>query len=81
MEKAKSDNLKKLRPNLVNPACAQELCDLDASEKKRREEFREGIRKSREQILDGQFKASSAFLTAILNNFEFLLQYYDAIVL
>jgi hypothetical protein len=81
MDKIKTDSMRKLRPNLANPACNPELNELDSSEKKRLNEFRANMNKTKELILDGQFKTSSSFLTAVLNNFEFLLLYNDSMIL
>lgn len=81
MERLKAAHTTKLRPNLSNPACAAELQELDGAEAARLGSYLGALSSFRGRLLEAEFSCSTAFLCAVLNNFEFLLLYFDALVL
>ncbi|EGR27437.1 hypothetical protein IMG5_196200 [Ichthyophthirius multifiliis] len=76
-ENQKENHIKKLRPNLQNPQCKQELIQLVNEEKDRMKKYIEILNFYKNNLLDLRFKVSSDFFRALLNNFEFLLVYFD----
>lgn len=77
----KSIHMKKLRPNLSNPQCRPELRSLVDTEKTRIETYFGISKSSRANLLDIQFARSNGFFKSLLNHFEFLLTYYDSMIL
>jgi hypothetical protein len=53
--KQREGNMKKLRPNLINPKCQQELKELDEVEKLRSEENKKLMESISKDFKDGMF--------------------------
>ncbi|CAD8079072.1 unnamed protein product [Paramecium primaurelia] len=85
-EQNKQENLKKLhqkllRPNLGNPQLKEELDDLKQKESKRLSDFLELLSKYQVTLFDENFNQGDKYLKAANQNFEFLLLFYDSLLL
>ncbi|CAK83011.1 unnamed protein product (macronuclear) [Paramecium tetraurelia] len=85
-EQSKQENLKKthqkqLRPNLGNPQIKEELDDLKSRETKRISDFLELLSKYQVTLFDENFNQGDKYLKAASQNFEFLLLFYDSLLL
>ena len=80
-ETLKTLHMKKLSPNLSNPASRKELLELEAQEKERLPGYRQFMKEVKDGLFDVLFNNASGFLNSVLNNFEFLILYYDSLYL
>lgn len=80
-EKTKTDLTFKLRPNLSNPSCKEELDSVCESEQARNQKIMSNFSEYKEKLLENCFGKASDFFKAVINNFEFLLVYFDNFLL
>lgn len=70
----RADHLKKFRPNLANPANAQELDDLNKEAKERTEKFSEIVDDTQVKLVDIELDQSQEFFIVFLNNLRSMLK-------
>eukprot|EP00828_Plagiopyla_frontata_P008784 TRINITY_DN1444_c0_g1_i4.p1 TRINITY_DN1444_c0_g1~~TRINITY_DN1444_c0_g1_i4.p1 ORF type:complete len:1308 (+),score=255.89 TRINITY_DN1444_c0_g1_i4:1080-5003(+) len=70
-----------LHPDLANPARAEILNKIRSEENERLETMKKEITTYRETVLDTEFDEGNNFFKIMLNNFEFLMVYYDNLIL
>jgi hypothetical protein len=70
-----------LRPNLSNPKCQDELKTLNDKELARQAQFIQEITTLKEQFRTAHFANGQQFMNCMINNYEFLLQYCDSLLL
>jgi len=81
MEELKAKHTFMLRPNLANPACEAEFKELNAKETARLKEYIQEMEKTRVTMNDFTERICLNFFKCMLNNFEFLVIYYDKLYL
>ena len=80
-ENQKSNLTFQLRPNLSNPSCKEELDGVCAKEKARTEKIMAAIEEYKEKLLSNSFVKAQDFFKALVNNYEFLLEFFDNVLL
>lgn len=76
----RSFHLKKFRPNLANPANADELEELNKEAKARTDKFIEKVDDVQMKLLDYELDKSKEFHIVWLNNLRCLLRLYNSLV-
>lgn len=80
-ENQKSNLTFQLRPNLSNPSCKEELDGVCAKETARTEKIMAAIEEYKEKLLSNSFSKAQDFFKALVNNYEFLLVFFDNVLL
>jgi len=80
-ERLKECHTKELRPNLANPACKEEFDKLNEKEAVRLEKFLKEVESCKQDLSEFTETTSNKFFKALINNFEFLILYYDRLYL
>ena len=73
----KTQHQKKLRPNLSNPSCREELEELNQNEQERISRTQALIESAKSQFLDSVRQHCSEFSKKLLNNTQAVLSIYD----
>lgn len=76
----REDHLVRFRPNLSNPANAEELKSLNIEAKDRTDKFLEKVDDTQMELLDYETQKSNEFHVAYLNNLRCLLSLYNRIL-
>lgn len=76
----RSQHLKRFRPNLANPANAEELHELNKEAKDRTQKFMDMVDDTQVKLVDLEIEKSNEFYVAYLNNLRALLKLYNCIV-
>lgn len=76
----KTENLRKLRPNLANPANKTETEGLNSAEVSRSELYKELIDDVQLELLDAEQHAGLTYYTAMLNNMRALISLFDKVL-
>lgn len=80
-ENAKSLLTFQLRPNLSNPSCKEELDGICLNEKTRNEKIMVALDEYNEKLLANCFDKAQDFFKSLVNNYEFLLVFFDNVLL
>jgi len=80
-ENKKSELTFQLRPNLSNPSCKEELDGVCVKETQRTEKIMTAIEEYKEKLLTNSFVNAQDFFKALVNNYEFLLLFFDNVLL
>ena len=70
-----------LRPNLSNPSCKEELDGVSSKEKLRNAKIMLAIDEYQEKLFTNSFEKAQDFFKSSVNNYEFLLLFFDNMLL
>ena len=73
----RQEHLKRFRPNLANPANAEELDSLNQEAKERTDEFLEKVDDVQMKLIDYEMDKSNEYYVVYLNNLRCLLKLYE----
>lgn len=79
-KEVKEEHLRKLRPNLSNPANKEETKQLNEKEQTRTEDYKELIDDKQIELLDCEQNTGLQFYTAFLNNTRALVFLFDKVI-
>ena len=77
--KQKENHLKLLRPGLGNPACKEELDNLESTENNRSEHFKEIVDEAQVTLIQAFEISAQAFFAELLNGTEAFLTIYSTL--
>ena len=76
----RQEHLRRFRPNLANPANANELEDLNNAATERTDKFLEKVDDTQMELLDFEMNKSNEFYVTYLNNLRCLIKLYECLV-